>query len=97
MLDEYIIFKFLSLVIVWFIPALLILATFAFMISIPVFSLGGLLFKIHDAFWVRLKGNIQATSRRIKATCSVDTDCPEGFVCLSGYCVPEDQLSIGKR
>jgi len=21
-------------------------------------------------------------------TCSLDTDCPEGYVCVEGYCVP---------
>jgi len=21
--------------------------------------------------------------------CSIDTDCPTGFVCVNGYCVPE--------
>jgi hypothetical protein len=27
-------------------------------------------------------------ARLVKMVCSIDADCPEGFVCRDGHCVP---------
>jgi len=31
----------------------------------------------------------QSWKRAEKAACSIDADCPPGFVCVNGRCVPE--------
>ena len=31
----------------------------------------------------------RAVKRRIATlTCSIDTDCPEGYICVNGHCIP---------
>lgn len=41
--------------------------------------------------WVGVAGSIIEARRRRKAgtSCAIDTDCPSGFVCMNGRCVPQ--------
>jgi Cys-rich repeat protein len=46
-------------------------------------------------WYLNIGGIVQAVrDRRMRSNetvCSIDTDCPEGFVCQSGRCVPATQ------
>jgi len=52
--------------------------------------LGGLLFPI--GIWVAAGSALyQSRRRRVRGsslTCRIDADCPAGFVCVGGRCVP---------
>ncbi|MFH0913888.1 MAG: hypothetical protein V1849_01185 [Chloroflexota bacterium] len=39
--------------------------------------------------WVGAASALYQRQKRASLTCSVDNECPPGFVCMSGYCVPE--------
>ena len=82
-------FRVLSLVIVWAIPAILIVAVGAFVIGAPALTLGGVVLRLYDIVSVRLRRKAQAETQGLNLACSVDADCPPDFVCVNGYCVPE--------
>lgn len=84
------IFRALSLVIVWAIPAVLVLAVVAFMVGAPVLTLGGAVLRLYNSISVRRHRKAPAETRGPELTCSVDADCPSGFVCVNGYCVPKE-------
>lgn len=53
-----------------------------------------LLFPVAFIWYVNIGGSYQVLRqwqrKRVtqKLICAVDTDCPEGYVCLDGHCVP---------
>jgi len=81
-------FRVLSLVIVWAIPAALIVAVVAFVIAAPALTLGGVVIRLYEVVCVRLRRSARAKMRGVNLTCSIDADCPLGYVCVSGHCVP---------
>lgn len=85
------VFRVLSLVVVWAIPAILVVGVVAFLVSAPVLTLGGALLRLYDIAHIRLRRKPQAGMPILspKWACSVDTDCPTGFVCIDGRCVPQ--------
>ncbi len=86
----YDVFRLLSLMIVWAIPAILIVAVVVFVIGAPALTLGGVVLRLSDIVSVRLRRKPQAETQTqgLNLTCSVNADCPRGFVCVNGYCVP---------
>ncbi len=56
----YGVFRALSLVIVWAIPALLVVGLVTFLIGAHVVALGGVTLRLYDMIWVRLLGKTQA-------------------------------------
>ncbi len=76
----YDIFGVLSLVFVWVIPAALLLAVVVFTVSGCTLTLAGI--------GVRLRSKIQAKTHSKSLICSTDADCPLGFVCIDGRCMP---------
>lgn len=81
------IFRVLSLLIVWAIPAVLIIAVGAFVVGAPALTLGGLVLRLYSSVSVRLRRKTQAEPQGFNVACSIDADCPPGFVCANGYCV----------
>ncbi len=85
----YDIFKVLSLVAVWAIPTALIAVVVLFVVASPVLAVGGLVTRLYGFFHAGLPSRVQAERRGLNLACSIDTDCPPGFVCANGRCVPE--------
>ncbi len=87
----YDVFRVLSLVIVWAIPAILILAVVVFVIAAPALTLGGVVLRLYDTVSVGLRRKPQAETQTqgLHLACSSDTECPTGFVCVGGYCVAD--------
>jgi len=83
------VFRLLSLVVTWAVPALLIVAVAVFIVTSPLFALGGLITKWYEFFHARLPSRTQAEKRGLNLVCSTHTDCPPGFLCENGRCVPE--------
>jgi len=84
----YDVFRVLSLVIVWAIPAILIVAVVVFVIGAPALTLGGVVLRLYDIVSVRLRRKAQAETQGLNMACSVNADCPPGFVCMNGFCMP---------
>ena len=84
----YDVFRALSLVIVWAIPAILIVAVVVFVIGAPALTLGGVVLRLYDIVSVRLRRKAQAETQGLNMACSVNADCPPGFVCMNGFCMP---------
>lgn len=82
-------FRALSLVIVWAIPASLIIAVGAFVVSAPALALGGLALRLYSIASFRMHRKSQTKPMGLNVACSIDADCPSGFVCLNGICVPK--------
>ena len=38
----------------------------------------------------KMKALVKSTNGKL--TCSLDSDCPPGHVCLNGYCIPEQSM-----
>jgi hypothetical protein len=41
------------------------------------------------ALYQRRKGRELAGAALPDLACSIDTDCPHGYMCVNGYCVPD--------
>ena len=87
-MEAYDIFRVLSLVIVWAIPAILLMAVAVFVIVAPTLTLGGVIARLYEVVGVRLRRRMQARQQGLDTVCSVNADCPPGFVCAEGHCVP---------
>ena len=54
------------------------------------------LFPVSLTWYITGGGIISAIKNRRRAkltetkACTIDTDCPEGYVCLSGRCIPQE-------
>lgn len=57
------VFRLLSLVVVWAIPAVLILAVVAFILAAPVLSLAGAVLRLYDAVRVKLLRKTRAEAQ----------------------------------
>ena len=90
------VFRVLSLVVVWAIPAALILAVVVFVIAAPAVTLAGAVLRLYDAVRDKLQRTARAETQPLNLACSVDADCPPGFVCADGHCVPEKEV-VGKK
>jgi len=90
-MESYDVLRALSLVIVWAIPAILIVAVAVFVIAAPALTLGGVVIRLYEIICVRLRKKPQEKSQTqgLNLTCTIDADCPQGYVCLTGYCVPQ--------
>ncbi len=82
----YDVLRVLSLVVVWAIPAILVLGVVAFVVLAPAFAFGGAARRLYD------NGKKTKLQRHTSPafTCSIDTDCPPGYVCVGGRCIPEN-------
>ena len=78
------ILRFLPLVF-WIIPVALIAAVILSALAIPAISIGGPIMRLLTVRSDRLKGD-QGDMRVF--TCSIDADCPRGYICNNGRCVP---------
>lgn len=85
----YDVFRVLSLVLVWAIPAILILAVVAFIVAAPSVTLAGAVLRLYDVVRDTLRRRAPAETQGLHLACSSDSDCPPGFVCVGGYCVPD--------
>lgn len=85
----YDVLRVLSLVIVWAIPATLVVAVAAFVIVAPALTLGGVLIRLYEIVCLRLRRRARAEAQGVNLACSVDVDCPVGYICVGGYCVPK--------
>jgi len=45
-----------------------------------------------SALYQHRKMKALAKSKSATLSCSLDSDCPAGYVCLNGYCVPEQAM-----
>ena len=72
------VFRVLSLVITWTIPATLVAAVVAFVIVAPALTLGGVGMKLYDIVSVRLRRSVQAETQGLNRAFSTDADCPPG-------------------
>lgn len=90
-MESYDVLRALSLVIVWAIPAILIVGVVAFVIVAPALTLGGLILRLSDIVSVRLrrKPQVKTQTQGLNLACSIDTDCPAGYTCVGGRCVPQ--------
>ncbi len=87
-------FRFLSLFIVWAIPAVLLMLVVLFVVAAPALAVGGVVSGLCE----RLGANLQAKVKEQKGqglglTCSINADCPPGFVCVNGSC---RRLTLGE-
>ncbi len=85
----YDIFKVLSLVTVWAIPTALIAVVVLFVVASPLLAMGGLVTRLYGFFRAGLPSKAQAERPGANLACSIDADCPAGFMCVNGRCVPE--------
>ena len=81
-------FRGLSLLVVWAIPAILVLAIIAFTIFAPALTLTGMSINLYKILCTRLgsKGGVKMQSTNL--ACSANADCPPGLVCVNGRCMP---------
>jgi len=91
-MEWYDVFRVFGLVVAWAIPAVLILAVVAFIFAAPALTVGGMVLRLYDILSVRLRKKAQAERQSFNLACSVDNDCPPGFVCVNGHCMPEKEL-----
>ena len=82
------VFRVLSLVVAWAIPAALVLAVLLFSIFAPSLALAGIGFRLYRFVFGRLGSKTQPEMQDDNTVCFMDGDCPPGFVCVSGHCVP---------
>ncbi len=82
------ILRILSLVVVWVIPATLIVAVVAFVVGAPALTLGGLVLRLYGTMSVRLRRKTRTETRGFNLGCSIDADCPPGYICVDGVCEP---------
>lgn len=90
-MEWYDVFRVFSLVAVWAIPAILIVALGAFIILAPVFTSAGVVLRLHEVVHDKLVRRGQAEAQPLidmGLACSIDGDCPSGYVCVNGKCVP---------
>jgi len=90
------VFRVLSLVVVWAIPAALILAVVVFILAAPALTLAGVFVRLYEVVRDKLQRTARAETQPLNLACSVDADCPPGFVCADGHCVPEKEV-LGKK
>jgi len=86
------VFRVLSLVVVWAIPAILILAVVVFILAAPALTLAGVFVRLYEIVRDKLQRRARAEVEGLNLTCSINADCPPGFVCANGRCVPEKEL-----
>jgi hypothetical protein len=86
------VFRVLSLVVVWAIPAILILAVVVFILAAPALTLAGVFVRLYEVVRDNLRRRAPAEVEGLNLACSIDADCPPGFVCVNGRCAPEKEL-----
>ena len=86
------VFRVLSLVVTWGIPAILVLAVVVFVIAAPALTLAGVVLRLYEGVRDKLRKRAPAETQGLKLVCSAHADCSPGFVCANGYCVPEKKL-----
>lgn len=85
----YDVFRVLSLLVVWAIPAVLVMLVVAFVVAAPALAMGGVVSGLRERLGARLQARAKGNKRQsVTLTCSIDTDCPPGFVCVNGSCRP---------
>jgi len=84
----YDVFKVLSLLVVWAIPAILVAAIVGFTVLAPTLALAGMGINLYKTVSVRLGSKVSAKTQRTNLVCSTNADCPPGLVCVNGRCVP---------
>ncbi|MFQ5997433.1 MAG: dickkopf-related protein [Dehalococcoidales bacterium] len=82
-------FRVLSLLVVWAIPAALVVAVVVFVIAAPALTLGGVVIRLYEIVRFRLRRRAPAEMPGLHLSCSIDADCPPGYVCVNGLCVPK--------
>ncbi len=83
------VFRVLSLVVTWAIPAILVAAVVGFIVLGPAMMLAGVILRSYEAVRDSLRRRARAEAEVLNPACSIDADCPEGFICANGRCVPE--------
>jgi hypothetical protein len=59
-------------------------------VPVVIWVAGGV--ALYQASYQRRKGKELAGAALPDLACSVDTDCPHGYMCINGYCVPEGMV-----
>jgi len=85
------IFRVLSGVVVWAIPAILVLAVVVFVVAAPAAALAGAVLHLYEGVRNKLRRRVPAEMEDLNLVCAVDAECPPGFVCVKGHCVPEKE------
>ncbi|MBI2909793.1 MAG: hypothetical protein HYX92_19310 [Chloroflexi bacterium] len=80
-------FRVLSLVVAWAIPGTLAMLVVVFAVAAPAFIAAGVILRLHQVLGVRRQGTSPGERRSLELACSVDGDCPPGFMCIDGVCV----------
>jgi len=76
-----------SLVILWVLPVALLIGVALFAIATPTVTLGGSVIRLFKVIRADRSKKIEIEVHDKVLTCSIDTDCPEGYVCVNGSCV----------
>lgn len=80
-------FRVLSLLVVWAIPAALVVTIIVIAILAPVLTLTGMGINLYQSLLVRPLRKRGAKMPSTSQACATNTDCPPGFICVSGRCV----------
>ncbi|MDD5289365.1 MAG: hypothetical protein PHY28_09690 [Dehalococcoidales bacterium] len=88
------IFRVISVVIAWAIPAILVLAVAVFVLAAPVLTLAGLVSLAYDKVSSTPIKGTETKRQRMNLECTIDTDCPPGCICVAGRCVPEKDMKL---
>ena len=88
-MEPYDVLRALSLIIVWAIPALLVVGVVALVITMPALIAGGAILRLSNIVSAGLRRKPQVKTQAQGMTCAIDTDCPLGYVCMAGHCVPQ--------
>lgn len=90
-MESFEVLRLLSLIVVWFIPSILILILLLFIMLMPACALGGLINRLYTSildygFYCKIKTKL-VKNIPSESICSVDSDCPPGYVCMNGRCI----------
>ena len=70
---------------------LLVIGVVVLVPALIAFGIAGGGLRVRARRWVTGKEkNLAVLLLRHSGVCSLDTDCPQGYVCADGICVPEE-------